>query len=1136
MENIELCLNYVEHKDKNIFKNNLKACLGDHVFCFITAKHQLCVAEGLQDLNVIDIAHLIKDAVIDLKYLNFWHYVFIATESTIIIVDPKLGKGVALDSPTDKIKSISWNPNETCLLIVNEEETIYGLHFQVINAEQQQYNFVPLKPVHISDSVPNSVYVGWGSHNTQFKGSKKTVEKITEYLQENSAPIISWRGNGEQFVLNFWRDGRRYLKVFNSNLSPLYQSEVYTNLLPPASFKGHGNFIACAAEHNEKYKIVIFEKNCLVKSEFVVKHIKGKIQSLQYHPDLPILAIYSEDIDNSGSLSIYLYSNGHWYLKQQLKYSKANQLLSYYWINSYDKNMCTLNILTAKGIEQYFLKLVFNGSLQTGVVVIIDGSIAQFTLLSKEVIPPPMSSFNLEFNEVVNKVLYDQKLNLYIFVLADQSLKKYTLENNELEECSQDIISETLNNYSSGEKSLIISSSEVIIDQKMYKFYLDQNRNLLLGNNILCHKVLSMIVFDKYLLFTHAASKLYCIRLSSRNLNMSNWDLNYFYSREVEQGSKIVSLTSKSEIVLILPRGNLETITCRLIGIDIIEQLLKEGKWNDAVKEIRRQRLNWNLLIDLDPERFCKHIDEFIEAASTVSILNQIISEFSVENCLTTLYSQCLENNCSRSEMNKKEVFSKILNKVVSLNPILNLVSIVMLQLRHFTLKAALHSVCQAFQLGNIDICKSAINQILLHHHCSEIINEAYTLYNIEFMNFVYNSCSEDPRIFEPELEKIKDLEPLELRFKMCELGNNFASATKYLIRCSKYDKDFISNFITKHITQHVAYESISPKHINFKLISELFATFLSLRSRHNEAGLVLERAGLLQEAVTHFQRALNWQRVLSLFEKLKSPHDFRKTVLLSIAENLKQQNRLEEAVVLYEHYCDEKQKAIELLTFDHKFQQALHMARKYSYNDLEENLVIPAIIQYRADLLDKITENETKFIEYSSRHLEGETTTTNDDLYSEYGSIISRDTSLRSSSSGGSSASLKARRKQEKKKTDLREGGIYEDIALIRQLYILSLDVLNSGQDVKEVCSTLTDDQSFNECKVLHERLLNVQEKVKTHIPKIWNETFLNASESSEPGILGIIQNRSELDLEFRKPPPTELADDWKMLIFSHI
>lgn len=178
MENIELCLNYIEHKENSIFENNLKSCFGDHVFCFITTKHQLCIAEGLKDINVIDIAHLIEDTVIDLKYLNFWHYVFIATESTIVIVDPRLREGVVLDSPTNKIKSISWNPNETCLLIVNEEETIFGLHFQVINAEKQQYNFVPLTPAHINDSVPNSVYVGWGSHNTQFKGSKKTEEKV----------------------------------------------------------------------------------------------------------------------------------------------------------------------------------------------------------------------------------------------------------------------------------------------------------------------------------------------------------------------------------------------------------------------------------------------------------------------------------------------------------------------------------------------------------------------------------------------------------------------------------------------------------------------------------------------------------------------------------------------------------------------------------------------------------------------------------------------------------------------------------------------------------------------------------------------------------------------------------------------
>lgn len=69
-------------------------------------------------------------------------------------------------------------------------------------------------------------------------------------------------------MVNYWREHRRLLKVFDCNVMPLFESETYNTLLAPTSFKAQGNFIACAATDGIKNKIVIFEKNCQVKSTF----------------------------------------------------------------------------------------------------------------------------------------------------------------------------------------------------------------------------------------------------------------------------------------------------------------------------------------------------------------------------------------------------------------------------------------------------------------------------------------------------------------------------------------------------------------------------------------------------------------------------------------------------------------------------------------------------------------------------------------------------------------------------------------------------------------------------------------------------------------------------------------------------
>lgn len=82
----------------------------------------------------------------------------------------------------------------------------------------------------------------------------------------NGPPKISWRGNGEQFVINFFKDGLRYIKVFDNQLNPLFESDEYHNLTEHISFMGQGQYIAgCIAEKNVN-NLIIFEKNCKLKA------------------------------------------------------------------------------------------------------------------------------------------------------------------------------------------------------------------------------------------------------------------------------------------------------------------------------------------------------------------------------------------------------------------------------------------------------------------------------------------------------------------------------------------------------------------------------------------------------------------------------------------------------------------------------------------------------------------------------------------------------------------------------------------------------------------------------------------------------------------------------------------------------
>lgn len=89
------------------------------------------------------------------------------------------------------------------------------------------------------------------------------------------------------------------------------------------------------------------------------------------------------------------------------------------------------------------------------------------------------------------------------------------------------------------------------------------------------------------------------------------------------------------------------------------------------------------------------------------------------------------------------------------------------------------------------------------------------------------------------------------------------------------------------------------------------------------------------------------------------------------------------------------------------------------------------------------------------------------------------------------STLSSRNRRKEERKKQDLRVGGVYEDIALIRALYNLITEIFQMSSDVRDVCLVLIQRNLKVRAAALQKLLGNIQETVMKSIKTIWPETF---------------------------------------------
>ncbi|KAJ8909561.1 hypothetical protein NQ315_015551, partial [Exocentrus adspersus] len=876
---------------------------------------------------------------------------------------------------------------------------------------------------------------------------------------EYSPPKISWRGNGQQFAINFYENGQRFVKVFDDQLRPLNVSSEYPNLMAPIAFMVTGQCIACTAI-DDGNTIVVFEKNCKVKNTFAVP--ENKLLCVVVDVMMHVMLV---DLENFTSLAIVENPN-------------TENCLSFHGIDWSQGETIQINL---EGLDSEILKI--------------------------------------------------QKCN-------DLTLQLNTIK---IDTTTSDADSETNGTVLiyAVKKLVSVGDSEIELN-----FSLDCNRELNLNGQGICNDVTSFITFQNYLLVTTLGCKLYCIRILEDGLACNELDLEKVYSREIEQGARIVTVSESNppQIIMVLPRGNLETIRCRLLTIDIIEKLLSEKSWKTALSIMRLERINWNLLVDLNPQRFFCQVQDFVEAAEFCANLSTIVNDFTDKR----LFYQKYLPRIPKKYIDKKEIVRRIVQYLTSVNLVGNLSSIVLIQEKHFSLKSALDYIKIAFELNspsNDKVCKRAVELLVNKRHYKDVLEAAYALYSLDFLTFLYRNSSEDPRIYEQEIAAYRTLTPAELRFKMSLKANNPKSAVKYLVRCDNYDDGFVETFIVKHQLEDVAYKCLPDFSKRFDLVSLLYAKRLSLKGKRSEAAFVLRRANLVSQALEEYIEALDWREVLNILESQKFNVNQYKKVLYDLSYKLSGAHRVDEAVLLLDKYCKDYKEAVRVLVEAKAFKKAICLAKEHNATDVLEDLVMPALKLHMLDLRDKIDEFGKVFDKYFSRlqqlREEKRMRLTNptyepsaDDLYYEMSSLVSFASSRATSRTRSSQLSSKNRRKEARKKLDLREGGYYEDIALIRALHILYGNVFSLGRDVREVC-LIFDHRDLQLAKSLHVNLSRLQNKMKSSISLIWPDEFINVPQVVDDALLSIIGNRADLDPEYCVPPKDTLFERWELDIF---
>ena len=193
----------------------------------------------------------------------------------------------------------------------------------------------------------------------------------------------------------------------------------------------------------------------------------------------------------------------------------------------------------------------------------------------------------------------------------------------------------------------------------------------------------SFTVHEGFLLFTTRSNVLHCVLLDAASRLKKNAnkqvipsisdaldsaeptlplviDLanNHGIVRPIDRGSVLVSaIAGKTDVVLLAPRGNLETIAPRPVVYEVVNKLTRSSAYAQAFELCRKQRVDMNHVINSDYDAFIANVNVFVAQVADPNHLSIFMTfldgtDDQVNNVCKAITNRLIElqNSCEAQE------------------------------------------------------------------------------------------------------------------------------------------------------------------------------------------------------------------------------------------------------------------------------------------------------------------------------------------------------------------------------------------------------------------------------------------------------------------------------------------------------
>eukprot|EP00737_Agarophyton_chilense_P002780 gb/GEZJ01003198.1/.p1 GENE.gb/GEZJ01003198.1/~~gb/GEZJ01003198.1/.p1 ORF type:complete len:1177 (-),score=191.67 gb/GEZJ01003198.1/:1681-5211(-) len=512
----------------------------------------------------------------------------------------------------------------------------------------------------------------------------------------------------------------------------------------------------------------------------------------------------------------------------------------------------------------------------------------------------------------------------------------------------------------------------------------DSNKILSISN-----ECTSFILHQDFLLFTTRSHLLYCMWMRASALASStekdgkvpslvdemnaipnsqgnSWTRGSLAAglgatRPIDRGSLIVAGIPKDvNVVLQVPRGNIETIAPRPLVFQTVYQYAKRGLFADAFNLCRRQRVDMNHLVDADYENFLSSAAYFVQQIGKAGHLSVFLSflkgdPHKVNSICDTIVSAMRSNNHSG------RYTTAILTGLIKREP--------------SDLTNALDMIREARTRGNEEGA-TAVDYLFVLLKDEEIVyNHALGMYDLKLASFVAEASQMDPADFSNELRTLYEMDENYRKYNIDIKLEKYGSALQNLFACGEKMYKQCVSLCHKHQLYETALQlfrfedDFTPELLNG------YGSHLQRIGKFDDAAAVFIRNGDLKDASICYQKGGRWQLAVNAISRLPISSDQKCVMYDTIATGLTEDGDTIDAARIKATLTQDIDGAIELLTVSEEWDAAFELLplwspRSDSEDELEDlwNRIMESVCDGYETLLSTIAENCSKLRERRNR------------------------------------------------------------------------------------------------------------------------------------------------------------------------